>query len=153
MRKHIIAGLIATAGGLPACASSVSYVVRGTERSIGVDGLITIEPQSEDVNLVSVDLVNLPPPERHDRRKRVFVVWLTPVDSVNNAEKKPIRAGRLAYDAGARAGHLRATTPNDLVYVQITAEEDSAAESPSDFVVISKQVTLKRPGDANSAGL
>ncbi len=144
MHKHIIAGLIATVSAAPACTTTASYVVRGTERSIGVDGLITIAPQSEDVNVVSVELVNLPPPERHERKKKVFVVWLTPLGG------KPVRAGRLAYDPGSRMGELRATTPNDQVYVQVTAEEDSSVEGPSDFVVISKQVVLKRQNDATS---
>ena len=141
MRKLIIAGLIAAPATIVSgCGSSAQYVVRGTEKSVGVDGTITIKPQSEDVNVVSVDLVNLPPPERHDKTKKVFVVWLTPTDGA------PIRAGRLAYDSDARAGRLIATTPNDQVFVQVTAEEDSGATKPSDFVVISKHVVLKRPG-------
>jgi len=140
MRQHLIAALIALAGFAPACGSSANYVVVGTDRSVGVDGVITIKPQSEDVNVVSVELVNLPPPERHDRSKRAFVVWLTPVDG------NPIRAGRLAYDSEARSGTLQATTPNDQVFVQVTAEEDSAAAKPSEFVVISKHVVLKREG-------
>lgn len=141
MREFLIAVSLAaplmTAVG---CGSSAQYVVRGTEKSVGVDGTITIQPQSEDVNVVSVELVNLPPPERHDKTKKVFVVWLTPTDGA------PIRAGRLAYDSDSRAGRLMATTPNDQVFVQVTAEEDSTATKPSDFVVISKHVVLKRPG-------
>lgn len=143
MRKHIIAGLIATSGAFAACGGSAQYVVRGTEKSIGVDGLITIQPQAEDVNVVSVELMNLPPPERHDKNKKAFVVWLTPVDGA------PIRAGRLAYDPDARIGKLQATTPNDQVFVQVTAEEDSTAGKPSDFVVISKHVVLKRSGSSS----
>ena len=144
MRQHIIAGLLGVLGGIvPACASNSQYTVRGTERSVGIDGVITIAPKSEDVNLVSVELVNLPPPERHDPTKRSFVVWLTPTDA------EPIRAGRLAYDRESRVGLLEATTPNDQVFVQVTAEEDSAAEAPSDLVVISKHVVLKRPGQTD----
>jgi len=142
MRKHIIAGLIAAATPLAACGNSAQYVVRGTEKSIGIDGTITIQPQSEDVNVVSVELVNLPPPDRHEKSKKAFVVWLTPTDGA------PIRAGRLAYDSDARMGRLMATTPNDQVFVQVTAEVDSMVVKPSDFVVISKHVVLKRPGVA-----
>lgn len=140
MRQLIIASLIAAPAVVSGCGNTAQYLVRGTEKSVGVDGTITIKPQSEDVNVVSVDLVNLPPPERHDKTKKVFVVWLTPVDGA------PVRAGRLAYDSDARAGQLMATTPNDQVFVQVTAEEDSMATKPSDFVVISKHVVLKRPG-------
>lgn len=140
MRQHIIAGLIAAASLASACGGGAQYVVRGTDRSVGVDGVISIESQAEDVNVVSVELVNLPPPERHDKAKKAFVVWLTPADG------EPIRAGRLAYDSQARIGKLQATTPNDQVFVQVTAEEDSTAPQPSDFVVISRHVVLKRPG-------
>jgi hypothetical protein len=141
MRQHLIAGLIAVAGLVPACAQNNQYLVRGTDRSVGVDGVITIKPQSEDVNVVSVELVNLPPPERHDKAKKAFVVWITATDGT------PIRAGRLTYDSQARIGTLQATTPNDQVFVQVTAEEDSAAPKPSDFVLISKHVVLKRDGN------
>lgn len=146
MRQQVIAALVVGSlgfGGVAACASSSEYTVRGSEKSVGVDGTITIQPQSEDVNVVSVELVNLPPPERHDKTKKVFVVWLTPVDGTT------IRAGRLSYDPKTRVGTLQATTPNDVVFVQVTAEEESIAPKPSDFVVVSKHVTLKRPEAAS----
>lgn len=146
MRQYTIAGIIAATtatGALGACGGNAQYVVRGTEKSIGVDGVITIQPQSEDVNVVSVELVNLPPPERHEKSKKAFIVWLTPTDG------PPIRAGRLAYDPDERAGRLQATTPNDQVFVQVTAEETSTAPKPSDFVVISKHVVLKRAQTSN----
>lgn len=142
MRQHLVAGIIALSGALPACAHNTQYTVRGTDRSVGVDGVITIKPHSEDVNLVAVELVNLPPPERHDKGKKAFIVWITPVDG------QPIRAGRLAYDPDTRVGTLEATTPNDQVFVQVTAEEASVVEKPSDFVLVSKHVVLKREGIA-----
>lgn len=147
MKKLIIASLIAAPAGLGACGNTAQYMVRGTEKSIGVDGTITIAPQAEDVNLVSVDLVNLPPPERHDRNKKAFVVWLTPVDGT------PIRAGRLSYDPGARSGRLKVTTPNDQVFVQVTAEADATPAKPSDFVVVSKHVVLKRGGTSEQSAM
>lgn len=138
----IIAGVIATAA-VAGCGTRAEYMVQGTERSIGVDGLIVIEPHLEDVNRLRIELVNLPPPERHGGSKRAFVVWLTPQDGT------PIRAGRLAYDAEDRVGHLEAMTPNDAVFVQITAEATSDVSEPSDYVVISRHVVLKR---ARTAG-
>ena len=63
------------AGAVTACGSSRTFTVQGTEKSIGVDGTIEIRRQVEDINVVYVDLVNLPPPERHDQKKRAFVVW------------------------------------------------------------------------------
>jgi hypothetical protein len=135
-----LAALLIASQPLAGCATRAEYVVEGTERSIGVDGLITIAPLAEDVNRVKVDLEHLPPPERHDRRARVFVVWLTPPDSA------PIRAGRLAYDRDARRGSLEATTPNDAVHVQVTAEPTSDVGAPSEVVVVSRQVVLTRTG-------
>jgi hypothetical protein len=129
---------VAFAMALGACATRAEYVVEGTERSIGVDGLITIAPQAEDVNRVKVELEHLPPPERHDRRMRTFVVWLTPPDGAT------VRAGRLAYDRDSREGRLEATTPNDAVHVQVTAERESDVNAPSDVVVVSRHVVLTR---------
>jgi hypothetical protein len=144
MRQKVIASLIAISGAATAsgCGTRAEYLVQGTERSIGVDGLITITPHQEDVNLVQVELINLPPPERHDRMKRAFVVWLTPQDGA------PIRAGRLAYDRESRRGVLQAMTPNDALFVQITAEDASDVTKPSDFVVVSRHVVLKRENTA-----
>ena len=146
MRKQLVAwmygGLLVIGAGAPmvACGSGAEYVVRGTDKSVGIDGVIAITPQQEDVNLVTVDLVNLPPPERHEKNKKFFVVWLTPFDG------QVIKAGRLAYDADARRGVLRATIPTDQVFVQVTAESAPDVSKPSDFVVISKHVELKRGG-------
>lgn len=141
MRKPLVASLFT----LAACSSNAEYVVQGTERSVGIDGTITITPQQEDVNLITVDLVNLPPPDRHEKNKKFFVVWLTPFDG------SLVKAGRLAYDAAARHGVLIATIPNDQVFVQVTAESTPDAKTPSDFVVVSKHVELKRSGGPDTA--
>lgn len=138
IRNWLIAtSAVALLGTGAACGGASQYVVTGTEKSVGVDGVIEITRSQEDVNEVSVLLVNLPPPERHDKGLKVFVVWLTPKDG------EPVKAGRLAYDSEGRRGSLRATTPNDQVYVQVTAESSSRVAKPSDFVVVSKHVTLK----------
>ena len=129
----LVPSSVATTG----CGPANQYVVRGTERSVGVDGIIEITRTASDVNVVTVNLVNLPPPERHDRDKKTFVVWITPKDGA------PIRAGSLDYDASNRRGSLRVTTPNDEVFVQVTAETGPRASAPSDFIVVSRHVTLK----------
>lgn len=154
MRKQLMVwmsrALVVTGGltpvALSACGGGAEFVVRGTEKSVGVDGVIAITHQQEDVNLVTVDLVNLPPAERHDRNKKYFIVWLTPADG------QVIKAGRLAYDADARRGVLRATIPTDQVFVQVTAESLPDAATPSDFVVISKHVSIKRSEDGAETG-
>jgi hypothetical protein len=140
-RLTALASIVATIA-LAACATRAEYVVEGTERSVGVDGLITISPLRADVNHVRVELEHLPPPERHDRRARVFVVWLTPPDGA------AIRAGRLAYDRDSRRGLLEATTPNDAIHVRVTAERESAPTTPSEAVVVSRNVVLTRARDA-----
>ena len=148
MRNWMIAGALMAMGtsvGAGCATATTEYVVRGSDRSVGVDGVIGIHTEQEDVNIVSVELTNLPPPERHDPTKKAFVVWLTPKDGA------VIKAGRLAYDADGRKGVLHATTPNDEVFVQVTIEENSAVAQPSDFVLVAKHVQLKRSTDA--AGL
>ncbi|MCC6621561.1 MAG: hypothetical protein IT385_09930 [Deltaproteobacteria bacterium] len=151
MRKQLVVWMsraLVVTGGLAgaACGGGSEFVVRGTEKSVGIDGVIAMTHQQEDVNLVTVDLVNLPPAERHDRNKKYFIVWLTP------AEGTVIKAGRLAYDADARRGVLRATIPTDQVFVQVTAESLPDAATPSDFVIVSKHVSIKRAGDEGETG-
>lgn len=143
----IAAGMLALLSPVGACGGAGQFVVTGTERSVGVDGVIEIVRQQEDINVIDVVLINLPPPERHEKGRKHFVVWLTPKDG------QPIRAGRLSYDPDARRGTLRATTPNDQVFVQVTAESTSRINQPSDFVVISRHVSLKGEATANAEEL
>lgn len=146
MRKRLVlAGVLATlAIPVGACSTSSEYVVQGTEKSVGCDGVIEITRDQADVNMVNVVVVNLPPPERHQKNLRAFVVWLTAKDGV------AVRAGRLTYDPDARRGTLRVTTPNDQVFVQITAEASSRVDKPSEFVIMSKHVALTGGGNGSS---
>ncbi|MCB9732415.1 MAG: hypothetical protein H6745_07380 [Deltaproteobacteria bacterium] len=146
MRKRLVLAGVVAALAVPvgACSTSSEYVVQGTEKSVGCDGVIEITRDQEDVNVVNVVVVNLPPPERHQKNLRAFVVWLTAKDGA------PVRAGRLAYDPDARRGTLRVTTPNDQVFVQITAETSSRVDKPSEFVIMSKHVTLTGGGNQGS---
>lgn len=129
---------------LAACGSGKAFYAHGTSASVGVDALIEIEQQSEDVHIVNVDLMNLPPPERHDPNKRAFVVWVTPSSRVGDsfvpAGNMAQRMGRLAYNPDERRGTLTCTTPNEAVFIQVTAEDSANPAAPSPMVVVSKHV-------------
>ncbi len=121
------------------CGLSQRTAVQGTTKSVGTDAVIEIVHLEEDVNMVKVELINLPPPERHKEGLKHFVVWIKPLTQGAVA----IKAGRLAYDAEARTGVLEATTPNHELYVQVTAEETSKVTKPGSFLVLDGHVVLK----------
>jgi len=112
---------------LSACGPTTHSMV-GTERAAGADGTLTIE-NGEGNQLVTVELVHLPPPARVREGTSVYVVWLTPPGA------QPTLAGVLAYDADDRTGTLRATTPHEQFGLIVTAEEAPDVVSPSDAVV------------------
>ncbi len=130
---------------LAACGSGKAFYAHGTSTSVGVDALIEIEQQSEDVHVVNVDLMNLPPPERHDPNMRNFVVWVTPSARTGDsflpaANYAPQRMGRLAYNPDERRGTLSCTTPNEAVFIQVTVEDTPNPAAPSQMVVVNKHV-------------
>ena len=131
-----MAGQIDKSFAAPACGGGAEFVVRGTEKSVGVDGVIQITHQQEDVNLVTVDLVNLPPAERHERSKKYFIVWLTPADG------QVIKAGRQSRPELTSALH-RLSPRGELQERTLTVAQLVAELGPD---VVKDLLPLSEPG-------
>ncbi len=119
---------------LAGCGGPSEYVLTGTQRAAGADGLVTVE-EIEGNRMVTVELEHLPPPNRISESATVYIVWVKP------ERGQPTMAGRLEYDPDDRVGRTRATTPHDHFTVFVTAEADTTADSPSDVVVARQEVT------------
>lgn len=129
--RHLIgAALLAAFVG---CGGPAEYVVTGTQRAAGADGLITVE-EIEGNRLVTVEIEHLPPPNRISDSATVYIVWIKP------ERGQPTMAGRLEFDPEDRIGRMRATTPHRHFTILVTAEADPEADSPSDVVVARQEV-------------
>ncbi len=130
LRHFSVVALFAAVIG---CGGPSEYVLVGTPRAAGTDGLVTVE-EIEGNRLVTVELEHLPPPGRISEGAAVYIVWIKP------ERGQPTMAGRLEYDPDDRVGRMRATTPHDHFTVFVTAEADPAADSPSDVVIARQEV-------------
>ncbi len=118
---------------LVGCGGPSEYIVTGTERAAGTDGLVTVET-IEGNRMVTVEMEHLPPASRISESATLYVVWIKPQGGT------PSMAGRLEYDDDERSGTMRATTPHTEFELLITAETDATATSPSDIVVARQRV-------------
>ena len=118
-----------------ACGGPAEYALAGTARAPGTDGLLTVETIEGGNKLATVELENLPPPDRLGDGMTTYVVWFQEQGS------PPTKAGALGYDADDRTGRMTATTPTQSGFVFIiTAEADPNAPSPSDVIVVRTEV-------------
>lgn len=84
--------------------------------------------------MVRVALSHLPPPGRLGDGMTVCVVW-------HRTEGGPSqRAGTLDFDAAARIGRSRLTSPDPALTVRVTAEQEAQVGSPSDVRVIEREL-------------
>lgn len=118
---------------LVGCGGPSEYIITGTERAAGTDGLVTVET-IEGNRMVTVEMEHLPPASRISETGTLYIVWIKPQGGT------PSMAGRLEYDDDERTGTMRATTPHTNFQLMITVEADATASSPSDIVVARQQV-------------
>lgn len=119
---------------LSACGGPSEYIIVGTARAAGADGLITVE-KTESNNLVNIEVENLAPPGRISEGTTVYVVWFkAPTGS-------PTAQGTLEYDPDDRVGRFSATSPHTELQVIVSAEVDATANSPSEIVILRQDVT------------
>lgn len=118
---------------LSGCGGPSEYIITGTERSAGTDGLVTVEV-IEGNRMVTVVMEHLPPASRVSETATLYVVWIKPQGGT------PSMAGRLEYDDDERTGTMRATTPHTNFELLITAENDATVAAPSDIVVARQRV-------------
>ena len=129
-----IISLVFALCALAACGGPSEFVVVGTARAVGADGLVTME-KADGNNLVNISLENLPPPGRVSDGATVYAVWFKPQGTT------PQMQGSLDYDPDARTGTLQATTPHLALELVISAEVDATVNSPSDVVIVRQEIS------------
>lgn len=130
LRSLLVASTLALA--LPACGGG-SYVIRGTPRMPGVDGVIQLEDAPGTNRMVTVQLDHLAPPERLAAGHQYYALWFRRGSQV-------IFAGTIEYDEGSRRGRATATTPLQGFEVVVSIESRQNPEQPSGTVVIQQRV-------------
>jgi hypothetical protein len=101
--------------------------------SPGTDAAIVVG-KSEGTQQIQLDARHLSPPDRLGEGLAHYAAWVIPGGS------PPILAGVLRYDAGARTGRLRATTPYESFDLIVTAEPSPICPSPTGPVVLQQEV-------------
>ncbi len=109
------------------------YVIVGTDRAAGVDGLVEVETIEGGNRLVTLTIDHMPPPARFNNAT-TYVVWFTPPG------RQPVKAGQLQYDESSRQGRMMATTPLRRFHVRVSAEQNADIDAPSDVVVCQRRV-------------
>ena len=118
---------------LSACGGPSEFIVVGTARAAGADGMITVE-KTESNNLVNIQVENLAPPGRISEGTTVYVVWF------KSPTAGPAAQGTLEYDPDDRVGRFSATTIHAELQVIVSAEVDATANSPSEVVILRQDV-------------
>ena len=118
---------------LTGCGGTRSYVLAGTDRTVGTDA--ELEVKKDGANFaVTLDIENLPPPGRVSEGAETYAVWLRPEGQAT------LLLGQLNYDEDDREGHLETTTPHETFELLVTAERSAQAASPSEMVVLRQRV-------------
>lgn len=88
-------------------------------------------------HLTTIDLriTNLPEPKEVAEDATTYVAWYRA-----NAREEWKRISAVAYDAHARTGTLRASTPETAFDFQVSAETSDDAEAPSDALLFTQRV-------------
>ncbi|HKP58819.1 MAG TPA: hypothetical protein VJV78_18990 [Polyangiales bacterium] len=121
---------------LAACASS-RYIVIGSARAPSTSGWVEISDADLQSADVTIHLEQLQRPDQLDPALHAYVVWFEPMSGA------PQRGGSLKYQADERVGELKARSPFGKFVVKVTAEANDKPTAPSDFLVISQQITLE----------
>lgn len=117
--------------GLFACGGPSEFVLTGTARAAGTDGMMIVEDTGGN-HMVTVELEHLPPPSRISAQGQHYVVWIKPKGGA------PHVVGQLDYDPDERVGRMTATAPNDQFELIISVERVMTVSNPSEVIVVKK---------------
>ncbi len=133
LSSSLLLTVLVFAPALVGCGGTRSYVVTGSDRTVGTDA--ELEVKKDGANFaITLDVENLPPPGRVSDGAEVYSVWLRPEGQAT------LLLGQLNYDEDDREGHLETTTPHESFEILVTAEQTAQAASPSEMVVIRQRV-------------
>ncbi len=122
---------------LVACGGPLKYDVRGSQISPGSDAHVVAEVDGDrHITNLEVEAKNLVPADRLIDGGKAYVIW-TRKDSAGAWS----RVGALDLDGDGREGKAKMTVPETSFELEITAEADAGAASPSGKVVFEQKVT------------
>jgi hypothetical protein len=104
-------------------------------------GSLSVERIQGGQRVVTLQLNQLPPPERIAPGLRAFVVWL------EDPRGRKVKVGTLHYDRLHHSGNLLATTGLAAFTVRVTGERDDSTSAPSGVLLAERRVgsSLTRP--------
>ena len=97
-------------------------------------GSLSVERIQGGQRVVTLQLNQLPPPERIAPGLRAFVVWL------EDPRGRKVKVGTLHYDRTHQSGNLLATTALADFTVRVTGERDDRISAPSGVLLAERRV-------------
>lgn len=126
--------------GLLACGGPSEYVLTGTARSAGTDGMMIVEETGGN-HMVTVELEHLPPPSRISEGGQHYAVWIKPKGGT------PRMVGELDYDEDERIGRMTATAPHAEFELIVSVERVLTVANPSEVLVVKKNTVSSGSDD------
>ena len=111
--------------------------ISSSSRAHGTDhlvGSLSVERIQGGQRVVTLQLNQLPPPERIAPGLRAFVVWL------EDPRGRKVKVGTLHYDRMHHSGNLLATTGLAAFTVRVTGERDDQTSAPSGVLLAERRV-------------
>jgi len=124
------------AAALTGCGGPLKYAVHGSPKAPEMDANIVADVNKDgNFTNLKIDIEHLAPPDRLGPGGKMFVVW------TKGDKPKWHRVGAMSYDEGGRKSHIEgASVPVTTFDLQVTVEQDAAAEQPSGNVVVFQRV-------------
>jgi hypothetical protein len=110
------------------------FIAVGMARAPSVAGWVDAE-KTEDGAQLTLRLEHLHPAEHVDPELHAYVVW------IDDGKQPAVRAGVLTYRPERRLGQASVHSPYRKFIVKVTAEANDTPSAPSDFVVVSEQIS------------
>ena len=134
-----LSGMFATmaaVGLLSGCGGPLKYQVPGSAKAADSDAKIVADVrEKEHMTKLEIHIEHLTPPARIENSTS-YVVWAR-----KGSSEQWSRVGVLAYDEGDRTGVLEgASVPLTAFDLEISAEKDDSAASPSSSIVVQQRV-------------
>ncbi|NLE48496.1 MAG: hypothetical protein GX614_08845 [Sandaracinaceae bacterium] len=106
----------------------------GTPEADAVIGKLELEKAEGESALMTIWVRELPAPQALDEEAAHYLVWMSLPDEA------PRRLGELHRDPKTREGRFAAPIEEKDFVIEITAEIDTAPETPSRHVVIRRRI-------------
>lgn len=121
--------------GLSGCASPTVLQMQSGERTAGAEGEATVTSDDNGNQVVDLVVAHLPRPSQLAEEMAIYSVWIRPGDAGMH-----YNVGRLRLSED-RTGALNFVTPFSSYDLLITAEASPTEMSPSDQVVLRREVS------------